>query len=144
MAAKRDYYDILGVSKNATPAELKSAYRKLALEWHPDRNKSPEAESKFKEINEAYQVLSDPKKKGSYDQFGHSAFDSTAGGPGGFGAFVSKGHFNIIILREEKTHLEIWEGFPILSRSLSSFSALLLLLAAGVPPNPIILCEFLL
>ena len=93
MAGKRDSYDILGVSKNATPAELKSAYRKLALEWHPDRNKSPEAESKFKEINEAYQVLSDPKKKGSYDQFGHSAFDSTAGGPGGFGGFRQQGPF---------------------------------------------------
>lgn len=80
MATKRDYYDILGVSKTASDAELKSAYRKLALQWHPDRNKSPEAETKFKEINEAYQVLSDAKKKSTYDQFGHSAFDPGTGG----------------------------------------------------------------
>jgi len=83
MATKRDYYDVLGVAKTASAAELKSAYRKLALQWHPDRNKSPEAETKFKEINEAYQVLSDSKKKQSYDQFGHAAFDQ--GAPGGFG-----------------------------------------------------------
>jgi DnaJ-class molecular chaperone len=84
MATKRDYYDVLGVSKTASAAELKSAYRKLALEWHPDRNKSAEAETKFKEINEAYQVLSDPQKKTKYDQFGHSAFDPSAGsGQGG-------------------------------------------------------------
>ncbi len=80
MATKRDYYDILGVQKTATAAELKSAYRKMALEWHPDRNKSAEAEAKFKEINEAYQVLSDAKKKATYDQFGHAAFDPAAGG----------------------------------------------------------------
>lgn len=85
MATKRDYYEILGVSKNASAAELKSSYRKKALEWHPDRNKSAEAETKFKEINEAYQVLSDPKKKSTYDQFGHSAFDPSAGS-GGFSA----------------------------------------------------------
>lgn len=93
MAAKRDYYDVLGVSKTASDAELKSAYRKLALEWHPDRNRSSEAESKFKEINEAYQVLSDPKKKSTYDQFGHSAFDPAAGGFGGQGGFSRQGPF---------------------------------------------------
>ena len=80
MATKRDYYDILGVSKTASAAELKSAYRKLALQWHPDRNKSPDAETRFKEINEAYQVLSDSKKKQTYDQFGHAAFDPSMGG----------------------------------------------------------------
>lgn len=80
MATKRDYYDILGVSKSATDAELKSAYRKQAMHWHPDRNKSDEAEQKFKEINEAYQVLSDTKKKQAYDQFGHTPFDQSAGG----------------------------------------------------------------
>ena len=85
MATKRDYYDILGVSKNASAAELKNAYRKLALQWHPDRNKSPDAETKFKEINEAYQVLSDAKKKSAYDQFGHSAFDQGVGGGGAGG-----------------------------------------------------------
>ena len=89
MATKRDYYDVLGVSKTASAAELKSAYRKLALEWHPDRNKSTEAEAKFKEINEAYQVLSDPKKKTTYDQFGHAAFDPSAGA----GGFSGQGGF---------------------------------------------------
>ncbi|TSC86809.1 MAG: Chaperone protein DnaJ [Microgenomates group bacterium Gr01-1014_16] len=92
MATKRDYYDILGVSKSASDAELKSAYRKMAMQWHPDRNKSPDAEAKFKEINEAYQVLSDPKKKQTYDQFGHSAFDPSAGGFGGQGG-VRQGPF---------------------------------------------------
>lgn len=95
MATKRDYYDVLGVSKTATAAELKSAYRKLALEWHPDKNKSPEAETKFKEINEAYQVLSDAQKKQKYDQFGHAAFDPSAGGGAGgpFGGFQGQGPF---------------------------------------------------
>jgi DnaJ-class molecular chaperone len=81
MTTTRDYYDILGVSKSASGAELKAAYRKQALQWHPDRNKSPEAEKKFKEINEAYEVLSDSEKKAAYDQFGHAAFQA-----GGFGA----------------------------------------------------------
>jgi DnaJ-class molecular chaperone len=83
MATKRDYYDILGVSKNASKDELKKAYRKLALEWHPDKNKSPEANEKFKEINEAYEVLSNPQKKQTYDQFGHAAF--TPGGGAEYG-----------------------------------------------------------
>lgn len=89
MATKRDYYDILGVSKTATAADIKSAYRKMALKWHPDKNqdKKEEAETKFKEINEAYQVLSDENKRKTYDQFGHAAFDpaSGMGGAGGFG-----------------------------------------------------------
>lgn len=79
MATKRDYYEILGVAKTATEAELKSAYRKLALKYHPDRNKAPDAEATFKEINEAYQVLSDAKKRQTYDQFGHAAFDAASG-----------------------------------------------------------------
>lgn len=87
MSTKRDYYDILGVSKNASGAELKSAYRKLALQWHPDRNKSADAETKFKEINEAYQVLSDAKKKQAYDQFGHTPFDPAAAGGANQGPF---------------------------------------------------------
>lgn len=90
MATKRDYYEVLGVGKNASDAELKSAYRKLALKWHPDRNKEHGAETRFKEINEAYEVLSNPQKKARYDQFGHAANASSAsGGPnpfaGGFG-----------------------------------------------------------
>ena len=83
MATQRDYYDILGVSKSASAQELKKAYRKQALQWHPDRNKSSEASEKFKEINEAYEVLGNPQKKQTYDQFGHAAF-SQGGGPGGF------------------------------------------------------------
>ena len=85
MATKRDYYEILGVSKSASADELKKAYRKLALEWHPDRNKAANANEKFKEINEAYAVLSDPKKKETYDQFGHSAFAPGGGMGGGWG-----------------------------------------------------------
>lgn len=86
MSTKRDYYDILGVSRNASKDEIKRAYRKLALEWHPDRNKSADANDKFKEINEAYEVLSDPKKREAYDQFGHAAFDPRYAG---FGAGTS-------------------------------------------------------
>lgn len=85
MATKRDYYDILGVTKSSSSSDLKSAYRKLALKWHPDKNKEPGAEAKFKEINEAYEVLSNPDKKAKYDQFGHAAFDPSAGFGGGQG-----------------------------------------------------------
>ena len=79
MSTKRDYYDILGVDKKATTKDIKSAYRKMALKYHPDKNKASDAEEKFKEINEAYQVLSDNEKKKAYDQFGHAAFDPTSG-----------------------------------------------------------------
>ncbi|MFH1244155.1 MAG: DnaJ C-terminal domain-containing protein [bacterium] len=85
MATKRDYYEILGVTRSASESELKSAYRKLALKWHPDRNKEAGAEAKFKEINEAYEVLSSAEKKAKYDQFGHAAFDPSAGFGGGQG-----------------------------------------------------------
>jgi len=84
MATTSDYYDILGVAKGASAEEIKKAYRKQALEWHPDRHASDKevAEKRFKEINEAYQVLSDPQKKSAYDQFGHAAF-TPGGTPGG-------------------------------------------------------------
>jgi molecular chaperone DnaJ len=87
MATKRDYYEILGLSKSASTAEIKAAYRRLALQWHPDRNKAANANEKFKEINEAYAVLSDPKKKETYDQFGHAAFQPGMGGQPGQGPF---------------------------------------------------------
>lgn len=81
-----NYYDVLGVSKNASPHEVKAAYRKLALKWHPDRNKESGAEKKFKEINQAYEVLSDVKKKELYDQVGHEGYTARGtGGPSGGG-----------------------------------------------------------
>ena len=84
MADKRDYYEVLGVSKDADDATIKKAYRQLAKKYHPDTNPGDaEAEKKFKEASEAYAVLSDPEKRRQYDQFGHSAFDGT-GGAGGF------------------------------------------------------------
>ena len=76
MSAKRDYYEVLGISKGASPAEIKSQYRKLALKFHPDRNKSAEAAEHFKEISEAYAVLSDGKKRQLYDSYGHRGVDS--------------------------------------------------------------------
>tara|TARA_Y100000590_G_scaffold83785_1_gene93436 strand:+ start:19396 stop:20532 length:1137 start_codon:yes stop_codon:yes gene_type:complete len=88
--AERDYYEILGVSRNSSDAEVKKSYRKLAMKFHPDKNRGDkEAEKKFKEINEAYDVLKDPQKKSSYDQFGHAAFKQggMGGAQGGFGDF---------------------------------------------------------
>jgi molecular chaperone DnaJ len=75
MAQKRDYYEVLGVQKNATKDQIKDTYRKLALQYHPDRNKAPDAEEKFKEISEAYAVLSDDQKRSQYDNLGHAGFD---------------------------------------------------------------------
>ncbi len=83
---KKDYYEVLGVSKDASEDDIKRAFRKLAKQYHPDINKEPGAEEKFKEIGEAYAVLSDPQKRSQYDQFGHAAFDGGAGGFGGFNA----------------------------------------------------------
>ncbi len=112
MATKRDYYDILGVGKNASIEEIKKAYRKLALEWHPDRNKSPQATEKFKEINEAYEVLSNPQKRQAYDQFGHAAFTPGGGAEycgwpfgGGFSQTHKQGPFTY-------TYTTYGEGFP--------------------------------
>ena len=84
---KRDYYEVLGVSKTATDAEIKSAFRKLAKKYHPDVSKEENAAEKFKEAQEAYAVLSDPEKRKKYDQFGHSAFQNSGGGAGGFQGF---------------------------------------------------------
>lgn len=95
MENKRDYYEVLGISKSATQQEIKRAFRKKAMKYHPDRNKDFDAEDKFKEINEAYEVLHDSDKREKYDRFGHSAFQQ--GGAGGFGGFDFGGfNFNDI------------------------------------------------
>ncbi|MHC5249699.1 molecular chaperone DnaJ [Enterococcus sp. LJL90] len=88
MATKRDYYEVLGLTKGATDDEIKKAYRKLSKQYHPDINKEADAEDKFKEISEAYEILSDPQKKAAYDQYGHAGTDPNyGGGAGGFGGF---------------------------------------------------------
>jgi molecular chaperone DnaJ len=88
---KRDYYEILGISKTSTKKDIKSAYRKLAKEYHPDRNKAADAETKFKEIQEAYEILYDDQKRKAYDQYGHAGTQGFAGGGNGFGGFSSNG-----------------------------------------------------
>lgn len=86
--AKQDFYEILGVSRGATEAEIKKAYKRLAMKYHPDRNNGDkDAESKFKEIKEAYEILSDAQKRDAYDKYGHSAFEQGGGGGGGGGGF---------------------------------------------------------
>jgi molecular chaperone DnaJ len=89
MSNKRDYYEVLGVGRGASPDEIKKSYRQLARKYHPDVSKEPEAEAKFKEINEAYEVLSDEQKRSMYDKFGHAA----PGGIGGFGGYQDFGGF---------------------------------------------------
>ncbi|MCU0773326.1 MAG: molecular chaperone DnaJ [Ideonella sp.] len=99
--AKRDYYEVLGVARNATDDDLKKAYRKLAMKYHPDRNQgdgAKKAEEQFKEAKEAYEMLSDPQKRAAYDRFGHAGVDPSSGmgaggfrpgqGPEGFGGFA--------------------------------------------------------
>ena len=95
--AKRDYYDILGVEKNSSSDQIKSAYRKLAVKFHPDKNKGDKAaEEKFKEASEAYHVLSNSERKQNYDNFGHAAFENGGGGRGGFGNFDFSSSFSDI------------------------------------------------
>jgi len=85
MASKRDYYEVLGLNRDASTDEIKKAFKKLAMKYHPDRNPdNPKAEDNFKEVKEAYEILTDPQKKSAYDQFGHAGVDqSMGGGPGG-------------------------------------------------------------
>ena len=95
--AKRDYYDVLGVNKDASADQIKSAYRKLAVKYHPDKNKDDKtAEDKFKEASEAYHVLSNSERKQNYDNFGHAAFENGGGGRGGFGNFDFSSSFSDI------------------------------------------------
>ena len=95
--AKRDYYEVLGVNKGAAPDQIKSAYRKLAVKYHPDKNKDDKAaEEKFKEASEAYHVLSNSERKQNYDNFGHAAFENGGGGRGGFSNFDFSSHFSDI------------------------------------------------
>ncbi len=97
MADKRDFYEVLGLEKGADEAAIKKAYRSLAKKYHPDMNPGDaEAEAKFKEVNEAYDILSDPDKRAKYDQYGHAAFDPSMGGGGGFGGFGDFGDFGDI------------------------------------------------
>lgn len=95
MATKRDYYEVLGIQKNATDEEVKKAFRKLAFQFHPDRNKNHDAEDRFKEVSEAYEVLSDPDKRAKYERFGHAGAQGS-GGFEGFGDFGGFGGFGDI------------------------------------------------
>ena len=94
MADKRDYYEVMGIQKGAGDDEIKKAYRQLAKKYHPDLNPdNPEAEAKFKEVNEAYEVLSDKDKRARYDQFGHAGVDPNYGAGGGYGGGFGGGSF---------------------------------------------------
>src|SRR5512138_804507 len=86
--AKRDYYEVLGIERGASEESVKKAYRKLAFDHHPDRNPGDkDAEARFKEATEAYEVLRDPDKRAQYDRFGHTPFGGGGAGPGGFSGF---------------------------------------------------------
>ena len=102
--SKRDYYDVLGVSKDSDSSAIKSAYRKMAMKFHPDRNPGDtEAEKNFKEASEAYEVLSNNEKRQAYDSYGHAAFEQQGGGSGFSGGFEGFGSFQIFL----KIFLEI-------------------------------------
>ncbi|MCL6269995.1 molecular chaperone DnaJ [Sansalvadorimonas sp. 2012CJ34-2] len=95
--SKRDYYEVLGIARDASDKEMKKAYRRMAMKFHPDRNPGDkESEEKFKEVNEAFEILSDPQKRGAYDQYGHAGVDPGMGGHGGFGGGFDGGNFSDI------------------------------------------------
>lgn len=125
MANKRDFYEVLGISKNATSEEIKKAYRQKVKLYHPDLNKSPDAEAKFKEVQEAYEILSDPQKKEVYDQYGHDAFTNNQGGMGGFAGGFDKDIFSSIFEsffggNPFGGNSEYYEQGPIRGRSLKA------------------------
>src|SRR5512141_2597821 len=97
MAGKQDYYEVLGISRDAGQDEIKKAFRKLARQYHPDVNKDPAAETKFKEINEAYEGLSDEQKRAAYDRYGHAAFRNGGGPEAGQGDFGTVTDINDIV-----------------------------------------------
>src|SRR6266508_4536593 len=101
-STKRDYYDVLGVARTASDDVIKKAYRKLALQFHPDRNKAPEATERFKEATEAYQVLSDTEKRSMYDRYGHGAFDR------GGGATAAAARARSLPTRAKSARVEAW------------------------------------
>src|SRR5438128_11483430 len=96
MTVERDYYEVLGVERGADDAEIKRAFRKLAQQWHPDVSPDPAAQDRFKEINEAYQVLSDPQRRQAYDLFGRAGVGAGAGGAQDFGFGTGFGGFGDI------------------------------------------------
>ena len=97
MSAKRDYYEILGVQRNASEDDIKKAFRRLARQYHPDVNKEKSAEARFKEINEAYEVLGDPQKRRAYNQFGHAGVSGSGAGANPFEGGFGFGSFNDIL-----------------------------------------------
>ena len=105
--AKRDYYEVLGVQKSSSEQEIKKAYRRLAMKFHPDRNPdNADAERKFKEASEAAEVLLDQEKRQSYDQFGHAAVDGSAGA-GGFGGFGGSGSFSSVFRGRIRRYISV-------------------------------------